>query len=221
MSGLARAVRRVAVVGLAATRRGESGGGGKQRWGWGLALGLAMGVKAAAGGEAGGGPEEEAAARRGFGAAIERSRDLLRRIKVPSYPLFVLSCASRSLIALNYKHVLSLRSPGVPQSCRAVCPRALLCTVGAREKLLTDWRDSPLCCLIYFSGRSGHPGYPGRSFCGWKGGVVRRSVRASPRDAATGSAWGAARCFHGEALCIPGIRSGSSRAVYSDGVGMD
>lgn len=95
MSGLARAVRRVAAVGLAAARRGESGGGGR-RWGWGLALGLALGVKAAAGSEAGGGPEKEeaaAAARRGFGAAIERSRDLLQRIKVPSCLLFVFACA--------------------------------------------------------------------------------------------------------------------------------
>lgn len=80
MSGLARAVRRVAPVGLAAARHGESGGG--RRWGWGLALGLALGVKAAADG----GPEEvpQEVPRRGFGAAIERSRDLLRRIKVPS-----------------------------------------------------------------------------------------------------------------------------------------
>lgn len=77
MSGLARAVRRVAPVGLAAARHGESGGG--RRWGWGLALGLALGVKAAADG----GPEEvpQEVPRRGFGAAIERSRDLLRRIK--------------------------------------------------------------------------------------------------------------------------------------------
>ncbi|OXB65682.1 hypothetical protein ASZ78_014661 [Callipepla squamata] len=59
MSGLAGAVRR--------------------RWGWGLALGLALGVKAAAGG----GTEEAAAPSRGFGAAIDASRDLLRRIKVP------------------------------------------------------------------------------------------------------------------------------------------
>ncbi|XP_027766483.1 serine beta-lactamase-like protein LACTB, mitochondrial [Empidonax traillii] len=46
-------------------------------WGWGLALGLAVGVR----GEADGGREEEPPPPRGFGAAVERSRDLLRRVK--------------------------------------------------------------------------------------------------------------------------------------------
>lgn len=86
MYGLARALRRAAAPGrLAAAGRGGGGAGGRP-WGWGLALGLALGVKVPAGCEAGGGQEEEeampASSPRGFGAAIERSRDLLRRIKV-------------------------------------------------------------------------------------------------------------------------------------------
>ncbi|KAM9275709.1 serine beta-lactamase-like protein LACTB, mitochondrial isoform 3-T3 [Morus bassanus] len=89
MPGLARALRRAAAPGRPpAPRRGGGGGGGggARPWGWGLALGLALGVKvpAAAGCEAGGGREAEADRRpapRRFGAAIERSRDLLRRVK--------------------------------------------------------------------------------------------------------------------------------------------
>ncbi|XP_013032701.3 serine beta-lactamase-like protein LACTB, mitochondrial [Anser cygnoides] len=85
MYGLVRALRQAATPGrLAAARRGGGGAGGRP-WGWGLALGLALGVKVPAGCEAGGGQEEEeatpASSSRGFGAAIERSRDLLRRIK--------------------------------------------------------------------------------------------------------------------------------------------
>lgn len=89
MYGLARALRRAAAVGrLWAPRRG-GGGAGARPWGWGLALGLALGVKVPtpAGCEADGGQEAEANSLpppRGFSAAIERSRDLLRRIKVLS-----------------------------------------------------------------------------------------------------------------------------------------
>ncbi|KAM6196075.1 serine beta-lactamase-like protein LACTB, mitochondrial isoform 2-T2 [Sarcoramphus papa] len=89
MYGLARALWRAAAPGragrLSAPRRG-GGGAGARPWGWGLALGLALGVKVPtpAGCEADGGQEAEAnplPPPRGFGAAIERSRDLLRRIK--------------------------------------------------------------------------------------------------------------------------------------------
>ncbi|KAM6058940.1 serine beta-lactamase-like protein LACTB, mitochondrial isoform 3-T3 [Chlamydotis macqueenii] len=88
MYGLARALRRAAAPGrLSAPRRG-GGGAGARPWGWGLALGLALGVKVPtpAGCEADGGREAEEANSlplppRGFGAAVERSRELLRRIK--------------------------------------------------------------------------------------------------------------------------------------------
>uniref|UniRef100_A0A8C3N9J3 Beta-lactamase-related domain-containing protein n=1 Tax=Geospiza parvula TaxID=87175 RepID=A0A8C3N9J3_GEOPR len=82
MAGLARALRRAAAPGrLPAARRG-GGGAGPRPWGWGLALGLALGVRAApAGGEPESGREEKPPSPRGFGAAVERSRDLVRRIK--------------------------------------------------------------------------------------------------------------------------------------------
>ncbi|KAM6119280.1 serine beta-lactamase-like protein LACTB, mitochondrial isoform 2-T2 [Pterocles gutturalis] len=84
MAGLARALQRAAAPGrLSAPRRG-GGGAGARPWGWGLALGLALGLKVPAGCEADGGQEAEAKALlppRGFGAAVERSRDLLRRVK--------------------------------------------------------------------------------------------------------------------------------------------
>lgn len=87
MYGLARVLRRAAAAGrLWAPRRG-GGGAGARPWGWGLALGLALGVKVPtpAGCEADGGQEANSLPPpRGFGAAIERSRDLLRRIKVLS-----------------------------------------------------------------------------------------------------------------------------------------
>ncbi|XP_055571948.1 serine beta-lactamase-like protein LACTB, mitochondrial isoform X1 [Falco biarmicus] len=78
MYGLARALRRAAAPGRPPAPRRGGGGAGARPWGWGLALGLALGVKAD------GGQAAEASALpppRGFGAAIERSRDLLRRIK--------------------------------------------------------------------------------------------------------------------------------------------
>uniref|UniRef100_A0A8B9S0W3 Lactamase beta n=1 Tax=Accipiter nisus TaxID=211598 RepID=A0A8B9S0W3_9AVES len=88
MYGLARALRRAAAAGRPPAPRRGGGGAGARPWGWGLALGLALGVKAptAAGCEADGGQEAEGKANplpppRGFGAAVERSRDLLRRIK--------------------------------------------------------------------------------------------------------------------------------------------
>ncbi|XP_069654077.1 serine beta-lactamase-like protein LACTB, mitochondrial [Haliaeetus albicilla] len=93
MYGLARALRQAAAAGRAGrppAHRQGGGGAGARPWGWGLALGLALGVKAptAAGCEADGGQEAEGKAKanplpppRGFGAAVERSRDLLRRIK--------------------------------------------------------------------------------------------------------------------------------------------
>lgn len=87
MYGLARALRRAAGPGRPPAPRRGGGGVGARPWGWGLALGLALGVKVPtpAGCEADGGQEVEVKPLpppRGFGAAIERSRDLLRRIKV-------------------------------------------------------------------------------------------------------------------------------------------
>ncbi|KAM4765992.1 serine beta-lactamase-like protein LACTB, mitochondrial isoform 5-T5 [Cyanocitta cristata] len=82
MSGLARALRRAAAPGRVPAPRRGGGGAGARPWGWGLALGLALGVRAApAGGESESGREEKPPLRRGFGAAVERSRDLVRRIK--------------------------------------------------------------------------------------------------------------------------------------------
>lgn len=89
MSGLAQALRLRAAPGRLWATRPRGGGAGARPWGWGLALGLALGVKAptAAGCEAEGGREAKASPPpppRAFGAAIERSRDLLRRVKVRS-----------------------------------------------------------------------------------------------------------------------------------------
>ncbi|XP_010389508.2 serine beta-lactamase-like protein LACTB, mitochondrial [Corvus cornix cornix] len=82
MSGLARALRRAAAPGRVPAPRRGGGGAGARPWGWGLALGLALGVRAApAGGESESGREEKPPLPRGFGAAVERSRDLVRRIK--------------------------------------------------------------------------------------------------------------------------------------------
>ncbi|XP_074772758.1 serine beta-lactamase-like protein LACTB, mitochondrial [Athene noctua] len=86
MYSLARALRRAAAPGRPPAPRRGGGGAGARPWGWGLALGLALGVKVQTPGscEADGGQEAEASPLpppRGFGAAIERSRDLLRRIK--------------------------------------------------------------------------------------------------------------------------------------------
>lgn len=87
-SGLARALQRARAAAprrVPASRKG-GGGTGPQRWGWGLALGLALGVRAEpAGGESESGREEKPP--RGFGAAVQRSRDLVRRIKVLSWGL--------------------------------------------------------------------------------------------------------------------------------------
>lgn len=87
MSGLAQALRLRAAPGRLWAARPGGGGAGARPWGWGLALGLALGVKAptAAGCEAEGGREAKGSPLpppRDFGAAIERSRDLLRRVKV-------------------------------------------------------------------------------------------------------------------------------------------
>ncbi|XP_009895481.2 serine beta-lactamase-like protein LACTB, mitochondrial [Dryobates pubescens] len=86
MYGLARALWRAADPRRLWAPRRRGGSAGARPWGWGLALGLALGVKVPApvGCEADGGQEAEAnslPSPRGFGAAIERSRDLLRRIK--------------------------------------------------------------------------------------------------------------------------------------------
>ncbi|XP_031361607.2 serine beta-lactamase-like protein LACTB, mitochondrial [Lonchura striata] len=82
MAGLARALRRAAAPARLPAPRRAGGGAGARPWGWGLALGLALGVRAApAGGEAESGREEKPPSPRGFGAAVERSRDLVRRIK--------------------------------------------------------------------------------------------------------------------------------------------
>ncbi|XP_063268378.1 serine beta-lactamase-like protein LACTB, mitochondrial [Prinia subflava] len=81
MAGLARALRRAAAPGRVPAPRTGAGGAGPRPWGWGLALGLALGVRAEpAGGESESGREEKPPPR-GFGAAVERSRDLVRRIK--------------------------------------------------------------------------------------------------------------------------------------------
>lgn len=189
-------------AGCAASGGGRAGGGparGERRRR--ATLGLGAGAGTGAGREGGGGQRggRRAGEGGGGGGGTSGIRSGHREEPGPAaadqgaeLPAFCFRLCSRSLTALNYKRVLSPRSSGVSQGCRAACPRSAALHVGAREKLLPDCKDSPLCCLIYFSGRSGHPGYPGRSFCGWKGGVVRRSVRAScrfvPRDAAAGSA---------------------------------
>ncbi|XP_074405819.1 serine beta-lactamase-like protein LACTB, mitochondrial [Zonotrichia albicollis] len=82
MAGLARALRRAAAPERLPPARRGGGGAGPRPWGWGLALGLALGVRAApGGGEPENGREEKPPSPRGFGAAVERSRDLVRRIK--------------------------------------------------------------------------------------------------------------------------------------------
>ncbi|XP_062440136.1 serine beta-lactamase-like protein LACTB, mitochondrial [Rhea pennata] len=79
MNGLVRALHRAAALGRAGRLPAGGGGAGARPWGWGLALGLALGVQA--GCEADVRSEAPPPAPHGFGGAIERSRDLLRRVK--------------------------------------------------------------------------------------------------------------------------------------------
>ncbi|KAJ7415918.1 Serine beta-lactamase-like protein LACTB, mitochondrial [Willisornis vidua] len=79
---LGRAVLGRAEPGQAVSRPGRVPAARPGPWGWALALALGVGVRwDAAGDESQAGPDEQPPPPRGFGAAVRRSRDLLRRVK--------------------------------------------------------------------------------------------------------------------------------------------